>query len=100
MEERDSLGTSAWAQGHTDASSSVPPPHKAAAPAQPGVGEQQVAGAGAQLPAPCLNQAWAGPPRGSFLDSSVVISPTGEAPGVPDTQSATLETNIEMGKQR
>lgn len=40
------------------------------------------------LPQPVLG----GPPRGSFLVSSVVTSPTGEAPGVPDTQSTTWGT--------
>lgn len=58
-----------------------------------------VGGAGAPLPVPCLSQAWAGPPRGSFLVSSVVTSPAEEAPGVPDTQSTTLRTNLEMEKQ-
>ena len=55
--------------------------------------------AGPQPPVPCLSQAWAGPPRGSFLVSSVVTSPAEEAPGVPDTQSTTLGTNLETGKQ-
>lgn len=59
----------------------------------------EVGGAGAPLPVPCLSQAWAGPPRGSFLVSSVVTSPAEEAPGVPDTQSTTLRTNLEMEKQ-
>lgn len=52
-----------------------------------------------QPPAPCLRQAWAGPPRGSFLVSFVVTAPTGKAPGVSDTQSTTLGTNLETGKQ-
>lgn len=54
---------------------------------------------GPQPPLPWLSQAWAGPPTGSFLVSSVVTSPTGEAPGVPDTQSTTLGTDLDTGKQ-
>lgn len=61
--------------------------------------QRGVGGAGAQLPILCHSQAWAGPPRGSFLVSSVVTSPAGEALGVPDTQSTTWGTNLEMEKQ-
>lgn len=38
-------------------------------------------------------------PEGSLLVGSVVTSPAGEAPGVPDTQSTILGTNLETGKQ-
>lgn len=90
--ERDSPGTSAYAQGAIQ----KPPPQrhpKDVAFTQPG------SGAGPWPPVPCLSQAWTGPPRRSFLVSFVVSSTTREAPGVPDTQSTTLGTNLETGNQ-